>query len=139
MRSVLTTTTLVLVLTFAAACSGDESATAAAGGVRLVSASDASAIIDDPASGVAVLDIRTPAEFDAAHLGDATLLDFYESDFADRLADLDKDVPYVLYCRSGNRSALAAAMMDELGFSDVAEIDGGILAWAEAGLPLVAP
>jgi rhodanese-related sulfurtransferase len=48
-------------------------------------------------------------------------------------------VPYLLYCRSGNRSAQAREMMRGLGFAEVYEIDGGITAWTEAGLGVVAP
>ena len=51
---------------------------------------------------------------------------------------LDRDTPYLLYCRSGTRSGQAAAIMADLGFNDVADVDGGVIAWAEAGLPLVA-
>ena len=46
---------------------------------------------------------------------------------------------YLLYCRSDNRSGQVRETMRSLGFILVYEVDGGILAWAEAGLPLVAP
>ena len=95
-------------------------------------------ISDDPA-GLVVLDIRTPEEFNAGALPSAINIDFYEADFRDRLADLDKDVPYVMYCNSGNRSATAADMMEELGFTEVYEINGGIQAWAQAGGALALP
>jgi rhodanese-related sulfurtransferase len=42
----------------------------------------------------------------------------------------------VLYCASGGRSALAAATLGELGYTDVAHLDGGLKAWAEAGRPV---
>ena len=80
--------------------------------------------------------MRTPEEFDEAHLEGAIMLDFYEPDFADRLAELDTDVPYLLYCRSGNRSGQARTMMTDLGFADVADIDGGITSWVDAGFPV---
>ena len=67
------------------------------------------------------------------------MLDFYRDDFADQLAGLDPDAPYLLYCRSGNRSGQAATIMDGLGFSNVANVDGGIISWTEAGLPTVEP
>ncbi|NNE10756.1 MAG: rhodanese-like domain-containing protein [Ilumatobacter sp.] len=106
------------------------------GGVRVVSPDEAAAITADPPADLVVLDVRTPAEYAEGHLGDAIVLDFYEPDFADRLAQLDRDVPYVLYCRSGNRSGQTREMMAELGFTDVADVDGGILAWADAGGPI---
>jgi rhodanese-related sulfurtransferase len=108
----------------------------AAAGIRLVSATDGAAIQADPPDNLVVLDVRTPEEFDEAHIDGAVLVDFYDPDFAEQLAELDPDVPYLLYCRSGNRSGQTTAIMEQLGFIDVADVDGGILAWGEAGLPL---
>jgi phage shock protein E len=110
-----------------------------ASGIQVVSATDAAATIDDAPADLVILDVRTPEEFDESHIDGATMLDFYRPDFGTQLATLDPDVPYVLYCRSGNRSGQARAMMAELGFSTVDDIDGGILAWQSAGLPVVAP
>jgi len=67
------------------------------------------------------------------------MIDFYEDDFADQIADLDPDVPYLVYCRSGNRSGQTAAIMEELGFADVSDVDGGIVSWFDSGLPTVNP
>lgn len=105
----------------------------AATGIRLVSATEGAAIQADPPSDLVILDVRTPEEFAEAHLEGATMIDFYKDDFADQLAELDPSVPYLLYCRSGNRSGQTTAIMEDLGFADVADIDGGILSWAEAG------
>lgn len=108
-------------------------------GIRLVSATDGAAIAENPPDDLVVLDVRTPEEFAEGHLEGAVMLDFYEADFAERLAELDPDVPYLLYCRSGNRSGQTATLMADLGFNDVADVDGGILAWNEAELPTVTP
>ena len=105
-------------------------------GIRLVAPADAAAILDDAPTGLVVLDVRTADEFAGGHLAGATVLDFYADDFADRLAELDRDAPYLIYCRSGNRSGQTRALMDDLGFADVADVEGGILAWAGAGLPV---
>lgn len=83
-----------------------------------------------------VLDIRTPEEVAAGRLAGAVNIDFYEADFADRIAALDRDAGYVVYCRSGSRSGQAMELFDSLGFSNVTEIDGGIVAWSAAGLPV---
>lgn len=85
-----------------------------------------------------VLDVRTPQEFAAGHLEGAVLVDFNAPDFAERIAEFDPDADYVIYCRSGNRSSGARAVMAEQGFSDVVDVDGGILAWEQAGLPITA-
>lgn len=85
---------------------------------------------------VAVLDVRTPEEFAEGHVAGATLIDFYAPDFAERIAALDRDATYVVYCRSGNRSSQATALMAERGFPAVSDVEGGVLAWEAAGLPL---
>jgi len=107
------------------------------GGVRVVSPQEGAAIQRNHPDGLVILDVRTADEFAAGHLDGATMIDFYSPDFADRLAALDRDVPYLLYCHSGNRSGQARQLMSDLGFVDVADIDGGIAAWAANGLPVV--
>ncbi len=106
-------------------------------GIRLASPQDGAALQANPPDNLVILDVRTPEEFAEGHLEGAILIDFYEDNFADELAQLDPEVPYLLYCRSGNRSGQTAEMMGELGFNDVADVDGGILAWNEEGLPTV--
>ena len=124
-----------------AACGGDDAdpRASSAAGIRLVSAQDGAEIQANPAENLVILDVRTPEEFAEGHLDGAVMIDFYRADFADQLAELDPNAPYLLYCRSGNRSGQTTAIMEELGFSDVADIDGGILAWNQAGLPTVTP
>lgn len=84
-----------------------------------------------------VLDVRTPEEYSDGHLERATLIDFYSADFAAQIAELDRDTPYLLYCRSGNRSGQARTLMEELGFTDVADVEGGMVSWVEGGHPTV--
>jgi len=118
---------------------GDDAATDTAGGIvglSTISAVDAATIADAPPADLVVLDVRTPEEFAEGHLEGAVLVDFYDADFADQLAALDPDVPYLLYCRSGNRSGETLGVMEQLGFTSVANVDGGIIAWADAGLPV---
>lgn len=126
------------------ACSEAETSTAAesgnaaaapAGSIRVVTPEEAKATIDTSPADLVVLDVRTQEEYDEGHLANAVLVDFYAADFADQLAALDPTVPYVLYCRSGNRSGQAREMMSDLGFVDVSDVDGGITSWTAAGLP----
>lgn len=109
---------------------------AALDGVSVVSPDEAAVILAHPPDDLVVLDVRTAEEFAEGHLSEATMLDFYAPDFADRLAGLDRNVPYLVYCRSGNRSGQTRALMDDLGFTQVADVDGGIAAWTDAGLPV---
>lgn len=111
-----------------------ETTAASATSVALLSPEEASAKIES--EDVEVLDVRTPEEYAEGHIEGATLIDFYEPDFADRIAELDQEQEYVVYCRSGNRSGQATALMAEQGFSAVNDVDGGIVAWEAAGLPV---
>jgi phage shock protein E len=86
---------------------------------------------------VTVLDVRTPEEYASGHLERSTLIDFYEPDFQLRLSELDPKKKYLVYCRSGNRSGQATAMMKQMGFDDVSDLGGGVLAWEAAGESLV--
>ncbi len=103
--------------------------------IRVVSVQEAESIKNNPPEELVVLDVRADHEFADGHLDGAIMIDALQDDFADKLGELDPGVPYLLYCRSGARSGKAAAMMSELGFTDVADIDGGFLAWSDAGLP----
>ena len=124
---------LILALSvLVAACSSDTTTQS----IELVSPAEASQVIADSPAGLVVLDIRTPEEFTQARLADAMLVDFYEDDFAAQLDTLDKDVPYVMYCNSGNRSSEAVKTMEDLGFVEVYEIDGGIVNWYDQGYPI---
>ena len=118
------------------AAAESDTAEEAASGIRLVSATEGADIQGSPPEDLVILDVRTPEEFAEGHLEGAVMVDFYDDDFADQLAKLDPSVPYLLYCRSGNRSGQTAVIMADLGFDNVADVDGGIVAWTEAGLPI---
>jgi phage shock protein E len=113
-----------------------DGAAAEISGISTISVDAAAAITDNPPEDLVVLDVRTPEEFAEGHLAGAVLVDFYDADFAEQLAVLDTDVPYLVYCRSGNRSGQALGVMEQLGFTSAVDVDGGIVAWTGAGLPV---
>lgn len=84
-----------------------------------------------------VLDVRTPAEFDEGHIGDAINVDYRSENFRTDLGKLDKNSHYILHCKSGNRSGKSLEIMKELGFSRITHLDGGFDAWKAAGNPTV--
>lgn len=98
----------------------------------LVEPTEAEQIIEST-PGLVVLDVRTPEEVAEGTLPGAVAIDFYSPDFAAQVAQLDRDVPYLVYCRSGSRSAQATRIMTDLGFTQIWELDGGILSWVNAG------
>ena len=68
------------------------------------------------------IDVRTPEEFGAGHIEGAANLDVQSAGFDSLIADLDPEATYVVYCRSGNRSAAAAVRMRDAGLT---VLDGG--------------
>lgn len=94
---------------------------APAAGVRAVGAQEGLALA--ARRGVVVLDVRTREEFAEGHLQGARNLPLVEA-YADAVAELDPAASYVLYCRTGNRSAQAAEIMRAAGFTDVADAGG---------------
>ena len=86
---------------------------------------------------VVVLDVRTVAEFTEGHIKGAILIDQGQSDFVEQAkAKLPKDKTIAIYCRSGRRSANAAGKLADVGYKCV-NLKGGILAWKDAGKPVV--
>ena len=88
-------------------------------------------------AGVITLDVRTPIEFGEGHIKGARLIDFQSGNFENEIAALDKNATYAVYCRSGNRSGQAVKVMQDAGFTNVFNMNGGVIDWANAGLPLV--
>ena len=82
-----------------------------------------------------LIDVRTPEEYAGGHLKNAVNLNIRSDDFVDQLNKLDKTRPVMVYCMSGGRSGQAANKMEELGFSEVYNMDGGIMKWGNAGKP----
>lgn len=85
---------------------------------------------------VQLVDVRTPGEFQSGHLSNAVNIDISESTFDQKIALLDKNQPIYVYCKGGGRSAEAATKLKELGFKQVFDMKGGIMAWNNANLPI---
>ncbi len=119
----ITTTAATMTTTTASATA---SATAAAT-VQLVDHDEALAILDGDPDAL-LIDVRTEEEFKSGHIEGALLLPIDQ--LQARLSELpqDKATPLVVYCRSGNRSATAAQILLQAGFSQVYDL-GGIIDW----------
>jgi phage shock protein E len=96
-----------------------------------MAANDFSAAMKAP--GTIVLDAGTPAEYAGGHLAQAQNIDVEASDFATKIAALDKNATYAVYCRSGNRSGTALEQMSAAGFTHVYDLAGEIGAWQNMG------
>lgn len=84
-----------------------------------------------------LLDVRTPQEYAEGHLANSINLDYQSSAFQEEIAKLDKSKSYLVYCRSGKRSAAAMEMMEKAGFKKVTNLDGGIMSWESNGFEVV--
>ncbi len=102
--------------------------------IDMVTLADARNEID---SGVRLIDVREQHEWDEAHLEQATHVP--QDEVAERIDELapDRAQRLLLHCRTDNRSARVADLLAELGYEDVGVVEGGIVAWEQAGLPLV--
>lgn len=93
------------------------------------------AIGQDPAP--VVLDVREPHEYAAGHVEGALLMPLARTVELALAAGVPKDEPVYVFCRTGNRSLQAAQALVAAGYQDVRNVDGGIVAWTSAGLPVV--
>ena len=85
----------------------------------------------------AILDVRTPAEYASGHIEGAINIDYEAADFRDQVSKLERVKNYLVYCRTGVRSAAASQVMVGLGFYYVYNMTGGITEWQAAGYPVV--
>jgi rhodanese-related sulfurtransferase len=78
---------------------------------------------------VQLIDVRTPAEFEAGAIPNAVNINVNEANFDEKIQKLDKTKPVYVYCRSGARSQIAAHKMVEMGFEKVIDLKDGYLSW----------
>jgi hydroxyacylglutathione hydrolase len=84
-----------------------------------------------------VLDVRGAAEWNEGHLSNAEHR--FLGDLAAQSEDIPRDTPIAVHCQGGTRSAIAASLLQAKGFTDVANLSGGIQAWQAAGFPIERP
>ncbi|UKM64664.1 rhodanese-like domain-containing protein [Flavobacteriaceae bacterium GSB9] len=77
-----------------------------------------------------ILDVRTDEEVADGIIPKAIHIDIYKGQgFIDEIEDLDKSKNYYVYCRSGNRSGKACQIMEQLGFENAYNLEGGMMEW----------
>ncbi|MBI1341779.1 MAG: hypothetical protein GC171_02465 [Terrimonas sp.] len=89
------------------------------------------------AKNVQLLDVRTSGEYNNGHIANTLLADWTNStQFQDRIKYMDKNIPVLIYCASGARSAAAASWMRKNGFKQVTELEGGFIQWKRDHKPV---
>lgn len=123
----------LLIVLLLAACGGGEAETAVSVDINAlpdtVDVSTVAAIKDQ--EGVWVLDVREQSEYDEGHIPGVTLIPMGE--VPNRLSEIPTDQQVIVTCRSGNRSGQITEYLREQGFTNVHNMEGGILAWQAAG------
>jgi len=101
--------------------------------VELISPKDLNAKLGD----IQLIDVRTPEEYTGGYIEGAININFFDSDFNDQMAKLNKDKELYIYCRSGNRSGKAAKRLKDQGFTKIYDLQGGVLNWNKNKLIVV--
>ncbi len=86
---------------------------------------------------IQVLDVRTPQEYSNGHISNGLNLNINDTEFKDKLEELDRTKPVAVYCAGGVRSARAVSILHQLGFQMVYDLIGGITAWNGKGKVVV--
>ena len=81
-----------------------------------------------------IIDVRTPQEFASGHIDNAVNIDWLSDNFVANTQKLNKTKPVFLYCKTSNRSTQAAKKLEELGFTTIYNMKGGLLQWDAEGL-----
>lgn len=81
---------------------------------------------------IVILDVRTPEETAEGKIAGAIEIDYRNDSFEQKIAELDKDKTYLVYCRSGGRSLSACEHMASQDFKNLNNLLGGYTAWNEA-------
>lgn len=84
-----------------------------------------------------IVDVRTPNEYNSGKIAKAKNINVASFDFMNEAKKLDTSKEVLVYCRSGARSARAAKMLVQLGFTNVSNLSGGVMAWQKHGEKLV--
>jgi rhodanese-related sulfurtransferase len=84
--------------------------------------------------GALLVDVREPDEYEESHIAGSLLVPL--SEVSERSLEWSKDQEIILYCRSGSRSSHAMQWLKQQGFLNVKNLDGGIINWVHAKLPI---
>ncbi len=90
----------------------------------------------DMAGSYLLIDVRTPAELESGKIQGARNVNIRSRTFDQKVQQMDPSRPVFLYCKSGGRSSMAARRLASKGFTQIFDLQGGILAWNRQGMPL---
>ena len=120
---------VILLLLLCCGCGGDQEAEQEEStmGYQIITQEEAKRMMEE--EDVLILDVRQPHEFESGHIPNAVLLTLQTIDEETAAAVIPaKDTTLLIYCRSGNRSKTASALLSEMGYTQIYEF-GGINQW----------
>ena len=132
MKKIFLLSTLALIFVFFAC--NDKPTTS--DGIEMVSALQVYEAVHGENS-LQLVDVRTEEEYNVSHLEDAQNICVTSGDFKKKVEKLDKNKPVYVYCKKGGRSAKAASILKEMGFTKVYDLQGGMTSWQSEGLETV--
>ncbi|MEO9476838.1 MAG: rhodanese-like domain-containing protein [Cyclobacteriaceae bacterium] len=106
------------------------------GQTEIVTVNTAEEVIDVLSTDLQLIDVRTPAEYSAGHIKNATLINIQDPDFESKMDQMNKEKPVMVYCAVGGRSSRAVALIQDLGFSKVYNYKGGMKDWSASGMEM---
>ncbi len=89
-----------------------------------------------------IMDVRTPVEYEMSHITGSVNVNVQDESFEDMVAALDQNKTYIVHCAKNpadGRSSRALETLKSLGFKHLYSLEGGYVAWKDAGLPLTEP
>ena len=101
--------------------------------IQELEVSELAALLEQPESCV-LIDVRTPGEIAAGIIPGADAMPLTVVPL--RMQDIPRDKQVVIYCRTGARSAQACMYLSQYGFTNIYNLRGGIVTWAQSGLPI---
>lgn len=123
MKTSLKLTLLVIITALAISC--DTKSQSQSDAIKVLTPTE----FKEKAANQTIIDIRTPQEFSQGHIDGAININYYDNNFIDQIAKYDKNQPIFIYCRSGNRTSSAAKKIADFGFTEIYDLEGGILYW----------
>jgi len=93
----------------------------------------------DTTTSYQIIDIRKPSEYARGYLKGAININYYDKDFKEQIARLDKSIPTFVYCHIAGRSGHSMKIFKSLGFKDVYDMNKGIVGWKKLNYPLIYP
>ena len=127
MKTILKTVLIIFISVLNLNCKTEPSNSATQRGkVILVSPAD----FKEKSQNQTIIDIRTPQEYGQGYIEGAININYFDRSFLDQVSEFDKNKPIFIYCRSGNRTSSASKKLLKLGFTEVYDLQGGIISWA---------